>query len=179
MRDPASQPAEPALAELPHGHPAQAFAALPAGDLVRKIQEAQRNPNAPDSEAALTAFYHRYGPALVTVAVRALGSLCDRSDLQEVVHDTILQFVDKSSDFAIDRAESDEACDRNLRAYLAQLATWRARDVGRLRRGLAVVPLDNETINRVADSGAQSETPDLAQTKSPRERDDVTNSVAA
>lgn len=179
MLEPPTSTPEPPIASLPPGHPAQVFAALPARDLVRLVQRAEENPHAPETQFMLTAFYHRYGPYLVTVVAHRLGPLCDRSGLQEVVHDAFLEFFRKSRRFDPGLAPDDVACDRNLRAYLAQLANWKASDARGFQQSLGLHAADDQTLDAHANRSLQGGVPDLAQTEAPRSDFDKIERVAA
>lgn len=152
------------LASLSRDHPAQVFAALSARELVKLVQGANQNPHAPEAQLVLTAFYHRYGPNLVAVVGRVLGPLCDRSSLQEVVHDTFLHFFQRSAEFDPERAPDDDACDHNLRAYLAQLATWKARDSAAFHRSLGADAVDGATLDHHANRTLLAGAPDAVRT---------------
>lgn len=170
--------AELPLASLSRDHPAQIFAALPARDLVKLVQRTDENPHAPATQAILTAFYYRYGPYLVTVVAHKLGPLCDRSGLQEVVHDAFLEFFQKSRRFDADLAPDDAACDQNLRAYLAQLANWKASDARAFQQSLGAHAVDGETLDGYANASLRAGAPDSVRTEPPAEYTERVRQVA-
>jgi RNA polymerase sigma factor (sigma-70 family) len=163
MAETLSTPAASRLASLPGDHPAQAYATLPARELVRLVQYAGDHPHHPETQVIFTAFYHRYGPYLVSVVARQLGPLHDRSGLQEVVHDAFLDFFAKSRRFDPDLTTDDTVCDQNLRSYLAKLANWKAGDARSFQQSIGAHATEHETLDARLNSPHQSGAPETAR----------------
>lgn len=145
----AAPAAEAPLASLPADHPAQAYAALPARELIRAVQLAGQNQAHPESQVIFAAFYYRYYPYLMTVVSNQLGFLTDRSGIPEIIHDAFRAFFEKCARFDRLLAPDDAACDMNIRSYLARLARWKASDARSFQKSFgadAVAPADFETL---------------------------------
>ncbi len=170
--------AEPPLKSLPRDHPAQRLAALSARELVKLVQRADENPQAPETQLVLTAFYHRYGPYLVTVVAHKLGPLDDRSGLQEVVHDVFLEFFQKSRRFDLNLTPDDASCDRNLRGYLARLANWKASDARAFQQSLGAHAVEAHILDGHMNRPLQAGAPDSMRTEAPAMGADKIHRVA-
>lgn len=121
-----SPPAEAPLPTLPPDHPAQAYAGLPAPDLVRHVHQASADLDAPSAQIVFTAFYHRYFRYLMTVVGNSLQLVRDPSAIQEIVDDALAAFFRTSAKFDLSHARDPAGCDLLVRTYLGRLAKWKA-----------------------------------------------------
>lgn len=137
------------LPQLPADHPAQTLAALPASDLIARVQAAGRESlTHPQSQVVFAALYYRYAPYLRRVVRHALGFVHDRDAVQEIVDDALAAFFRASGKFQLARARDDTGCDHLVRAYLAQLARWKTSRASSFQRSFGTDVLDLEELDR-------------------------------
>ena len=162
---PTSSPAstEPALSQLSEDHPAQAYGALPARELLNFVQIASSQTDDREAQTIYTAFYYRYFPYLYTVVSNSLGIVYDRDAQQEIIDDSLAAFFRASHKLTLPAAESDDGCDRIIRAYLGNLANWKASDARSFQKTFGQVVIDADEldarINRDALAGHDSHSP--------------------
>lgn len=135
------------LAGLPPNHPAQVVGGLPVRDFIPLLQSASDHPAEPAAQMIFTAFYHRYGPWLLRVAFSRFGLGRDPSAAQEVVNDTLLAFFQQSRRFDLSRTPDNDLAERNLRAYLIQLARWQANQTRPFHASVGAHAADEKVID--------------------------------
>jgi hypothetical protein len=123
---PTSSPAstEPALSQLSEDHPAQAYGALPARELLNFVQIASNQLNDREAQTVFTAFYYRYFPYLYTVVSNSLGVVYDRDAQQEIIDDVLAAFFRASHKLTLPAAEVSPV----LRAPIPAALCHGARD---------------------------------------------------
>lgn len=162
MAEPTPAVIPPPFAALPGDHPAQAYGALPARDLVRRVQQASDDPRQADSEWVFAAFYHRYAGFLGRVVARQLGRLHDAA-AQEIVHDALLDFFVHSRRFDADRAPDDDACEGNIRRYLMSLVRWKASDARAFHQSIGAHAAEDRVLDHHLNEQTRAGAPDEAR----------------
>jgi hypothetical protein len=150
-----SSSAEPVLPQLSEDHPAQAYAAQPAKELLNLVQIAGTQLDDPLAQTIYTAFYHRYFPYLHTVVSNSLGFVYDRDAQQEIIDDALAAFFRASHKLVLPDNVSDESCDRIIRAYLGQLAKWKASDARSFQTAFGRVVIDAEALETKLNAAAR------------------------
>ncbi len=145
---PTSSPAstEPVLSQLPEDHPAQAYGALPARELLALVQLAGSQRDDREAQTIFTAFYYRYFSYLYTVISNSLGVVHDRDAQQEIIDDALAAFFRASHKLTLP-AVSDEDCDRIIRAYLGNLANWKASDARSFQKTFGRIVIDADELD--------------------------------
>lgn len=140
---------EAPLESLPADHPAQAYGALSARELLRFVQEASGRLDHPETQVVYTAFYHRYYRYLMTVVTNKLGFVRDENAIREIVHDALAAFFRRCGKFDLSRAKDDVGVDRLVRVYLARLAKWKAENARSFERSFSRDGDDGEFLERM------------------------------
>ncbi len=143
---PSSASAEPVLPQFPEDHPSQPYAAQPAKELLNLVQIAGTERDDPQAQAIYSVLYHRYFPYLYTVVSNSLGFVYDRDAQQEIIDDALAAFFRASHKLVLPGDASDESCDRIIRAYLGQLAKWKASDARSFQAAFGRIVIDAEAL---------------------------------
>lgn len=111
--------------------------------------------SAPEVQPVLTAFYNRYYGYLFTVVTSTLKTIYDPDAIREVIHDALIAFLQKAYSFKFPANADDTTCDKLIRVYLGQLATWKARDARGFQMSFGRDTIEAEELEKQLNSVTQ------------------------
>ncbi|MFT3783535.1 MAG: hypothetical protein QM790_16095 [Nibricoccus sp.] len=133
---------ESSACHLPEDHPSRQYATLPAKELLAFVQVASSELSSPDAQIIYTAFYYRYFGYLYTIISNCLGNVYDRDAQREIIDDALAGFFRAAHKLKLPDNVPDEQCDQIVRAYLGQLAKWKASDARSFQAAFGRVVID-------------------------------------
>lgn len=134
------------LPDLSADDPAQAFGGLPASRLIKLVQAANGDPQHPEADTILRAFFHRYQRYVMAVVIHKLRWNRDPDLRAGLVNSTFLEFFSECGDFDADLAPSDWAGEGNVKRFLATRAKWLVLKYFRDQRANPLVAVDPDKL---------------------------------